>query len=138
MANAGYSGTPLLKKLGIRDDMKVLLFNAPADYFDLLKAPLTGQLCRKGEIPDFVHLFTTRQKEYEKTLHSLTPFAKKKPAIIVWVSWYKKSAGIPTGVSENSIRDFALQNDWVDIKVCAVSEQWSGLKLVVPLAKRTT
>ncbi|HEY4151172.1 MAG TPA: hypothetical protein VGM41_19675 [Chitinophagaceae bacterium] len=138
MVNAGYSGTPLLKKLGIRADMKVLLLNAPADYFDLLDDPLTGQLCRKGETPDFVHLFAIRQKDYESTLRSLAAFSKKKSAIIVWVSWYKKSAGIPTDVSENSIRNFALQNDWVDIKVCAVSEQWSGLKLVVPLAKRTT
>lgn len=136
MANAGYSGTPLIKKLGIKDDMKVLLLDAPDNYFELLGSRLAGQLCRKGEIPDFVHLFATRQRTYESALQSLTPFTRKKPAIVVWASWYKKSAGIPTDVSENSIRDFALQNDWVDIKVCAVSEQWSGLKLVMPVAKR--
>jgi hypothetical protein len=136
MANEGYSGTPLLKKLGIKDGMKLLLFNAPADYYTLLNADVSGQLCGKGEAPDLVHLFVTSQKEYESIMRSLRPFCKKKPAIVVWASWYKKSAGISTDVSENSIRNYALQNDWVDIKVCAVSEQWSGLKLVVPLARR--
>jgi len=136
MATAGYSNTPLIKKLGIKDDSKVLLLNAPDNYFELLGTPLTVQLCAKGETPDLVHLFATSQKTYETGLRSLQPFRKKKPAIAVWVSWYKKSAGIPTDITENSIRDHALANDWVDIKVCAVSELWSGLKLVVPLAKR--
>ena len=63
-------------------------------------------------------------------------FSKKNSAVVVWVSWYKKSSGISTDLSENIIREFALQNSLVDIKVCAVSEAWSGLKLVVPLAKR--
>ncbi len=136
MATAGYSNTPLVKKLGIKEDSRVLLINAPADYFSLLGSPLTGQLCGKGEAPDLVHLFATSQKTYETALRSLQSFRKKKPAIAVWVSWYKKSAGIPTDLTENSIRDYALSNDWVDIKVCAVSELWSGLKLVIPVAKR--
>ena len=62
--------------------------------------------------------------------------SKKNTAVIVWVSWYKKSSGIVTDLNENIIRDFALQNNLVDIKVCAVSELWSGLKLVVPVVKR--
>ena len=136
MANAGYSNNPLIKKLGIKDESKVLLLNAPANYFELLGSRLKGQLCGKGEAPDLVHLFVTSQKEYETGLHSLQPFRKQKPAIAVWVSWYKKSAGIPTDITENIIRDYAMANDWVDIKVCAVSEQWSGLKLVIPVAKR--
>jgi len=138
MATAGYSNTPLIKKLGIKEDSKVLLLNPPPDYFTLLNSRLDGQLCAKGETPDIVHLFVTSQQEYETLLRSLKPFCKKKPAIAAWVSWYKKSAGIPTDVTENSIRNYALQHDWVDIKVCAVSEQWSGLKLVVPVAKRST
>ena len=136
MATAGYSNTPLLKKLGIKEDHKVLLINPPANYFELLDTQLTGQLCGKGETPDLVHLFAASQKEYETGLRSLLPFCKKKPAMAVWVSWYKKSAGIPTDLTENIIRDYALANDWVDIKVCAVSDTWSGLKLVIPLAKR--
>ena len=138
MATAGYSNTPLIRKLGIKETSKVLLFNPPPDYFTLLNSRLAGQLCAKGETPDIVHLFVTSQREYETILRSLKPFCKKNPAIAAWVSWYKKSAGIPTDVTENSIRDYALQNGWVDIKVCAVSEQWSGLKLVVPIAKRST
>lgn len=136
MANTGYSGTPLLKKLGIKDNTRVLLLNAPDNYFDLLGCPLNGQLCDKSETPDFVHLFARSQKEYETGLRSIYPFCKKKPAIAVWVSWYKKSAGMATDITENSIRNFALANDWVDIKVCAVSDLWSGLKLVVPLSRR--
>ena len=69
-------------------------------------------------------------------MKSINSFRKKNPRIIVWVSWYKKSAKIPTDITEDSIRSFALENDWVDIKVCAVSEVWSALKLVVPLNKR--
>ncbi|HSU29321.1 MAG TPA: hypothetical protein VLJ68_13130, partial [Chitinophagaceae bacterium] len=61
---------------------------------------------------------------------------KSNPQIVVWVSWYKKSAGIPTDITEDVIRNYALKNDLVDVKVCAVSDIWSGLKLVVPLAKR--
>jgi len=136
MPTAGYSNTPLIKKLGIKDDSKLLLLNAPTNYFELLGSPLTGQLCGQGETPDLVHLFVTSQKEYEAGLRSLQPFRKKKPTLAVWVSWYKKSAGISTDITENIIRDYALSNDWVDIKVCAVSELWSGLKLVIPVAKR--
>ncbi len=136
MANAGYSGTPLIKKLGIAADMKILLLNPPAEYYRWLGVNLNAQLVKKGETPDFVHLFASSQKEYEAMLRSVQPFTQKQPAIIVWASWYKKSAGIPTDLTENALRDFALLNDWVDIKVCAVSDQWSGLKLVVPLAKR--
>jgi hypothetical protein len=136
MATAGYSNTPLLKKLGIKEGMKLLLVNAPADYFTLVDADLRGQLCGKGEAPDLVHVFARSQKEYETAMYALRPFRTKKPAIVVWVSWYKKSSGIATDLTENSIRDYALQNDWVDIKVCVVSDQWSGLKLVIPVAKR--
>jgi len=69
-------------------------------------------------------------------MKAVLKLSKQNPAVIVWVSWYKKSSGISTDLSENIIREFALQNNLVDVKVCAVSEVWSGLKLVVPLAKR--
>ena len=74
--------------------------------------------------------------EFEKEMKNVAIFSKKNPRIIIWVSWYKKSAGIATDITENEIRNYALQNDLVDVKVCAVSGQWSGLKLVVPLIKR--
>jgi len=136
MPNAGYSGTPLLKKLGIKEEMKVKLINQPDDYFYLLEKDISNQLVGKKESPDFVHLFVRSKKEYEIEMKNLKPTCKVKPNIIIWASWYKKSSGITTDITEMDIRNYALQNDLVDVKVCAVSEQWSGLKLVVPLAKR--
>lgn len=137
MATAGYSGTPLLKKLGIKPGMKIMLVNEPADYVDLLETNISDQLYRKNETPDLVHLFVTNSKIFEAAMKKLQPVCKKNSAIIIWVSWYKKSANIPTDITEDTIRNYALKNDLVDVKVCAVSDIWSGLKLVVPLAKRT-
>jgi len=136
MAIAGYSGTPLLKKLGIKPESRLLLINDPPNYFLLLEANLRGQFAKKNELPDFVHLFVKNEKEFEVEMKRLKPIIKKNPTITIWVSWYKKSAKIPTDVTEDVIRNYALKNDLVDVKVCAVSEIWSGLKLVVPVAKR--
>lgn len=136
MASAGYSGTPLIKKLGIKPSSKVLLMNQPGDYFDLLATTIDDQLCKKNDVPDLVHLFVKNNKEFETEMRKLKPVYKKNPGISIWVSWYKKSAKIPTDITEDVIRNYALKNDLVDVKVCAVSEIWSGLKLVVPLAKR--
>jgi hypothetical protein len=125
---AGYSETPLAKKLGIKDDSIVLMMNAPKDY------PLKGvSLAKKGPA-DIVHLFVTSLAEFEKLL----PQARKAMKIdgAIWVSWFKKAARIPTDVTENEIRDRALKTDLVDVKICAVDEKWSGLKLVVRKALR--
>ncbi|MDP4263068.1 MAG: DUF3052 domain-containing protein [Bacteroidota bacterium] len=136
MATAGYSGTPLVKKLGIQPGSIVLLINKPADYFKLLETNLSGQLCKKNEAPDIVHLFVKNKKEFENEMKKLKPAYKKNTAMTIWVSWYKKTAKIPTDVTEDVIRNYALQHDLVDVKVCAVSDIWSGLKLVVPVTKR--
>ena len=136
MAASGYSGTPLLKKLGIKENMKVQLIHAPANYMELLEADIRPQLAGKKEIPDLIHLFVTSKKQFEQEMQSLKAVYKSNSSVITWVSWYKKSAGIPTDLTEDVIRGYALLNDLVDIKVCAVSEEWSGLKLVVPKAKR--
>jgi hypothetical protein len=133
---AGYSNTPLLQKLGIKPAMKVLLLDAPDNYFDLLETDISVQLLKPKEIPDLIHLFAADNEAYEKGLKKILPLCRKNTATIVWVSWYKKSAGIATDLTEDIIRNTALQNDLVDIKVCAVSAIWSALKLVVPLAKR--
>ena len=69
-------------------------------------------------------------------MKQIKPYCKLNPSLSIWISWYKKAAGITTDINEDSIRMYALQNGLVDVKVCAVSDQWSGLKLVVPLAKR--
>jgi hypothetical protein len=133
---AGYSGTPLLSKLGIKPGIKVLLVNQPTDYDNLLETTIREQLAKKNETPDLVHLFVKHNKEFETEMKKLAPLCKKNPSIVIWVSWYKKSAKIPTDITEDTIRNYALKHDLVDVKVCAVSDIWSGLKLVVPLAKR--
>jgi hypothetical protein len=133
---AGYSGTPLLKKLGIKPEMKVMLIRQPDDYYELLDLNISEQLCRKGQTPDFIHLFAKNNRVFENEMKKLKPVIKSNPSVTIWISWYKKSAKIPTDITEDTIRNYALKNDLVDVKVCAVSEIWSGLKLVVPLAKR--
>lgn len=132
----GYSGTPLQKKLGIKPEMKVLLIGQPDDYYSLIETNLDDQLCKKIETPDIVHLFVKTEKEFEVEMKKLKTVCKKNSSIIIWVSWYKKSSKIPTDVTEDTIRNYALKNVLVDVKVCAVSEIWSGLKLVVPVKKR--
>lgn len=136
MATAGYSGTPLLKKLGIQKHMKVRLIHPPDNYSTLLSYDLGPQLANKHDIPDLIHLFVTNKKQFLTEMQQLKAVYQSNSSVITWVSWYKKSAGIPTDITEDVIRNYALQNDLVDVKVCAVSEQWSGLKLVVPKAKR--
>jgi len=136
MATAGYSGTALIKKLGIKPEMKVLIINKPDDYYKLLEVDITDQSCERNEIPDFIHLFVKSVKEFELEMKALKSVYKNNSTIIIWISWYKKAAKIPTDITEDVIRNYALKNDLVDVKVCAVSDIWSGLKLVVPLAKR--
>lgn len=136
MATSGYSGTPLIRKLGIGDDMKVVLIHAPDNYFELLEQNIKSQMAKKNDTPDLVHLFVTSNKEFESEMKKLKPVYQSNPSLVIWVSWYKKAAGIPTDITEDTIRNYALTNGLVDIKVCAVSEIWSGLKLVVPKALR--
>src|SRR5580698_8849075 len=127
MPASGYSGTPLIKKLGIAEDMKVLLINAPGNYFDLLEKNISAQLINKKTTPDLVHLFAKTNHDFEIEMKKIKKIYSENPNVIIWVSWHKKSSGIATDITENEIRDYALRNDLVDIKVCAVSEDWSGL-----------
>ncbi|HMU47222.1 MAG TPA: hypothetical protein PKC72_12700 [Chitinophagaceae bacterium] len=136
MPVAGYSGTPLIKKLGINPEAKVLLINEPANYFDLLETNISDQLCSKDDIPDLIHLFVENKKDFENAMKKIKSICRKNSSVTIWVSWYKKSSKITTDVTEDVIRNYALKNDLVDVKVCAVSDTWSGLKLVVPLTKR--
>jgi hypothetical protein len=136
MATAGYSGTPLLKKLGLKAEHRVWLMHPPDGYSGWLAADISPQVCAPKQVPDWVHLFAANQAVFEKAMRLLAPVWRKNPRVVIWVSWYKKSSGIATDLTEDLIRGYALGNGLVDIKVCAVSEQWSGLKLVVPLNKR--
>ena len=131
--NSGYSGTPLAKKLGIKNGFTVSLINAPDHYFDLFDdmPPDVAFKSDAGSVKDLVHLFV---KEAD-TFFLLLPQLRQqiKPNGIIWVSWPKKSSKVPTDITEDTIRNFALSIDLVDIKVCAVDEVWSGLKLVIPV-----
>jgi hypothetical protein len=128
---AGYSGTPLAKKLGIVKGVNVLTVNAPESYADLLAPVPPGVVFEKKLSPatDVVHVFTSRQTELKKNLESLRRSVRSDCA--VWVSWPKKASKVPTDITGETIRELALPLGWVDIKVCAVSEVWSGLKLVI-------
>src|SRR5262245_4378798 len=116
MTTPGYSATPLVKKLGINPGMKLLLINEPANYFDLLGLNTGNQPSGKNDLPDLVHLFAKNKKDFEKEMIKLRPLYHKKPTLIIWVSWYKKAAKIPTDMTEDTIRDFALKNGLVDVK----------------------
>ena len=109
---------------------------ATTRYFNWLEKDISAQFSSKKEIPDLIHLFIRSKNEYETEMKKLNPVFKSNPKIAVWVSWYKKSSGMATDLTEDIIRNYALQHDLVDIKVCAVSNVWSGLKLVVPKNKR--
>ena len=128
---AGYSGTPLIKKLGIRDGCRLHPIGAPPEYADLLGPLPTGaRLERKAsEATDLVHLFAIERAVLARQL----PLLRRalRPDTAVWVSWPKKAAKVPTDITEDTVREVALPLGFVDIKVCAVSEIWSGLKLVV-------
>jgi hypothetical protein len=136
MATPGYSGTSLLKKLGLKDSYRVWVINPPKDYSRWLEKDIRSQVCPAGDMPDWVHLFARSRLEFEAAMRQVKEAYGKNTALIIWASWYKKSSGIATDVTEDVIRGYALANGLVDVKVCAVSEQWSGLKLVVPVSKR--
>ncbi len=128
---AGYSGTPLAAKLGIKAGFEIHLAGAPDDYLKLLE-PLpegTKIAARLSRNTDLVHVFTLHKVELADALRSYR--AKIKPSAMVWVSWPKKSAKVPTDITEDTVRELALPLGFVDVKVCAVTELWSGLKLVV-------
>lgn len=128
---AGYSGTPLARKLGIKEGSRILLIGETDDYASLLQ-PLPESVSftkRASKTIDLVHLFVVRREDMQKHLVSL--HKKLKPDACIWVSWPKKSSRVPTNITEDTIREIALPLGFVDIKVCAVSEVWSALKIVV-------
>jgi len=134
-ATAGYSATPLAKKLGIKDGFHVSLINAPDYYPDLFTdLPPNIYFERDTAKVDFIHFFTKSRAEYESLLPSLKEQIKANG--MIWVSWPKKASKITTDVTEDIIRNYALKIGLVDIKVCAVDEIWSGLKLVIPVKDR--
>jgi len=127
---AGYSGTPLSKKLGLKPRQRVAVVHAPADYAELVPDLPPGIELRTvpGADTDLVHLFATEAAALAKQLKALR--AQLKPDAVLWVSWPKKASKRPTDITEDVVRAHALPLDFVDVKVCAVDAVWSGLKLV--------
>ncbi len=137
---AGYSGTPLAKKLGIKVGWIVMLFNAPMNYRELV-APLPENVRIVDDISppwpidedssgvDMMHVFTNNRDELFRHLSEDVRHLKRDGCF--WVSWYKQAAKLPTEITEDTIREAALPLGLVDIKVCAVDDIWSGLKLVI-------
>jgi len=136
MESIGYSGTPLAKKLGIKAPLKLLTVNAPKEYKSWLgDLPAGVILATKVKQPiEAVHIFTTESAFLDATLSKLRNELKQDG--FVWVSWPKKASKVPTNITEDIIREIALPLGFVDIKVCAVSEVWSGLKLVIRSSER--
>ena len=134
---AGYSATPLVKKLGIKPGYRIALLHSPAHYLELLgdlpDDVVIDHTIDGGEY-DFVQAFYQWRADYE------SEFAALKAAIhssgMIWISWYKKAAKMPTDITEDVVRDVALAGGLVDVKVAAIDAQWSGLKLVYRLRDR--
>ncbi|MGI9519800.1 MAG: DUF3052 family protein [Pirellulaceae bacterium] len=132
----GYSGTPLVKKLGVKPGFRIKTRNAPVQYAIWLK-PLPDDVVistrLRGDV-DLWHLFTAKRRELEQQLKLAQNQIRQDG--MIWVSWPKKSSGVPSEITEDTVREIALPRGLVDIKVCAVDATWSGLKLVFRKEKR--
>jgi hypothetical protein len=128
---SGYSGTPLARKLSLKDGMRVWWDGVPDSVADEIAADgLALDLLDRPEAPiDAAHIFVTERTELEDKLEQLMPLLN--PAGMIWVSWPKRSSKVPTDITEDVIRDICLPMGLVDVKVCAVDDIWSGLKLVI-------
>jgi hypothetical protein len=141
MADAGYSGTPLARKLGLKDGQAVAFVALPDSLHDLTEARAYGRIETTPDwraLPegarDVIHFFTRSAVEVDRALPVLRDLIEADG--MIWVSWPKKASKVPTDVTEDVIRDRALADVLVDVKVCAVDEIWSGLKLVVRVENR--
>ena len=133
---SGYSGTPLAKKLGIPAGARLFLHRAPDNYPQLL-APLPAgvqTVTRIDRDTDLIHVFTDRRSDLGNALQRAR--RSMRPDATIWVSWPKKASGVPTDITEDVVRELALPMGLVDIKVCAVDETWSGLKLMLRKSER--
>jgi len=132
----GYSGKPLVSKLGIQAGFSVCLVGAPEGYERLLEPlpPDVRFVRRLSAATRMVHVFATRKQVLASALARCR--RTLGPTAIVWVSWPKQASGVPSEVNENTVRELALGLGFVDVKVCAVDDTWSGLKLVVRVAER--
>jgi hypothetical protein len=133
---AGYSGRSVVQKLGIKPGFRIFVDGAPASYDEIVgELPADTTIASRLKAPlDMVHLFAMQAAALRKKLPACREAIA--PDGMVWVSWPKKSSGVVADVTENVVRDTALSLGLVDIKVCAIDDTWSGLKLVIPRAQR--
>lgn len=134
---AGYSGTSLSNKLGIKPGFRMFIQDPPAEYFNWLN-PLPGDTVVREKLSgkfNFIHLFAKNQNSLSRLLPKSRKFLEDNG--MIWVSWPKRSSGVETDLNENIVRDQGLRSGLVDIKVCAVDETWSALKFVIPLSERS-
>lgn len=136
METAGYSGTPLEKKLGIKSGFKIKVVNPPRNYYSYF-ANLPADVKEENDVnikKDFIHFFASSSLDLNNSILKLKSEMEQNG--MLWISWPKKSAKIKSDLDGNRVREFGLKNGLVDIKVCAVSEIWSGLKFVIPRKDR--
>ena len=131
---AGYSGTPLPKKLGIKPGFRVALLDMPAEVHAELNSALSSCTPVTTGATDFAMVFVKTQAALRKEFPRLAK--RLSPAGMLWVSWPKKTSGVASDLDENTVRQLGLNIGLVDIKVCAVNEVWSGLKFVIPVKDR--
>jgi len=126
---AGYSGTPLLKKLGIKEGFRIRTVAAPDTYYGMLGDLPIGVNTEAGGDCDFIHAFYKRNAAFSADLPSLIRSIKRDG--MIWISWPKKASKVETDLSGDIVRATILKTELVDIKVCAVDDVWSGLKCVI-------
>lgn len=132
---AGYSGTPLVKKIGVKPGHRVLLVNAPKDFAKTMgELPENGKTVTQGNAFDVGIVFVTSTADLEKNLRVLHRAMEQNG--MIWAAWPKKTSGLRTDLVENKVRDIGLAAGLVDVKVCAIDDTWSGLKFVIRLADR--
>lgn len=132
----GYSGTPLAKKLGLKSGIRLALIGAPDNYrelFDEFPEDATVDESSESQV-DIVHFFVTDRETLQDALARL--IERIRPDGMIWISWPKKSSKRATDIDENIIREIAIEQGLVDVKVAAVDDTWSGLKLVIPVERR--
>ena len=133
---AGYSGTPLPKKLGLNENQRIALVNAPAGFEKTLGVlPKDAEIVKRLSSPlDLVVIFVDRERQLSKQFSSIA--SKLAPNGMIWVAWPKKSSGVPTDLTFDPVQRIGLDSGLVDVKICAIDEIWSGLKFVTRVKDR--
>ena len=136
MSTSGYSGTPLIKKLGIKENFRIKIVNQPSNYLELLGEipPGVAFYAANNTKKNFIQLFSKTRNELESLVQGLIQELEQDG--MLWISWPKKASKVPTDLNGNVVREIGLKHGLVDIKICAIDKVWSGLKFVIPLKSR--